>query len=174
MTEDGPKYYGLYRATVVNNVDPLQQGRIQVIVLGPGGPIPSTWADPCAPFAGIQAGIYVVPTIGAGVWIQFEQGDPDHPVWIGGWWGSVAEVPAMALAGNPASPSIVLQTTGQKSIVISDIPGPAGGIMLRVGASAVLINEAGISLIAPKVEITAAAINLLGVTDVNQGALKVT
>ncbi|WP_437674827.1 phage baseplate assembly protein V [Sorangium sp. So ce131] len=174
MTEDGPRYYGLYRATVVNNVDPLQKGRIQVIVLGPGGPLPSTWAMPCMPFAGTQSGVYVVPTIGAGVWIQFEKGDPDYPVWIGGWWGSAAEVPTMALAGNPASPSIVLQTTGQNSIVISDIPGPAGGIMLRVGGSSVLINQTGISLIAPKVEITAATINLTGVTDVNQGALKVT
>ena len=26
--------------------------------------------------------------IGAGVWIEFEQGDPDYPIWTGGFWGS--------------------------------------------------------------------------------------
>lgn len=173
MTE-GPKYYGLYRATVVNNVDPMQMGRIQLTIPDVSGLIPSTWAMPCVPMAGRQSGVYVVPIIGSGVWVQFEGGDPDYPVWMGGWWGSAAEVPALALAGNPASPSIVLQTTGQNSVVISDVPGPAGGIMLRCGASTVMINQTGISLIAPKVEITAAAINLTGVTDVNKGALKVT
>ena len=45
------------------------------------------------------------------MWIEFEQGDPDYPIWTGGFWGTAAEVPALALAGNPASPSIVLQTT---------------------------------------------------------------
>jgi len=40
-------------------------------------------------------------------------------------------VPALALAGNPVSPSIVLQTALQNTIVISDLPGPTGGIMLR-------------------------------------------
>jgi uncharacterized protein involved in type VI secretion and phage assembly len=171
---DGPKYYGVYRATVVNNVDPQQMGRIQVTVPDAGGLTPSTWAMPCAPVTGRQSGVYVVPAIGSGVWIQFEQGDPDYPVWMGGWWGSAAEVPAIALAGNPASPSIVLQTTGQNSIMISDIPGPAGGILLRVGGSTLSITQNGITVIAPKVEVTAPAINLTGVTDINQGALKVT
>lgn len=171
---EGPKYFGVYRATVFNNVDPLQSGRIQVIVPDVSGVIPSTWAMPCVPMTGRQAGIYTVPTIGSGVWVQFEAGDPDYPVWTGGWWASAAEVPALALAGLPVSPSIVLQTAGQNMVVISDVPGPAGGIMIRCGASTVMINQTGISLVAPKVEITAAAINLTGVTDVNKGALKVT
>jgi hypothetical protein len=59
-------------------------------------------------------------------------------------------------------------------IVISDVPGPSGGIMIRSGGSTLMINQTGISLIAPKVEITSAAINLTGITDVNKGALKVT
>ena len=29
---------------------------------------------------------------------RFEQGDPDYPIWTGGFWGSAAEVPALALA----------------------------------------------------------------------------
>jgi hypothetical protein len=46
--------------------------------------------------------------------------------------------------------------------------------MLRVGGSIVTITQTGISLTAPKVEITAATIDLTGITDINQGALKVT
>ncbi|MGA7180804.1 MAG: phage baseplate assembly protein V [Thiobacillaceae bacterium] len=176
MTEE-KKYWGKYRGTVINNIDPELRGRLMVSVPDVLSLIPSTWAEACAPLAGPTGppmGVYLVPPIGAGVWVEFEHGDPNRPVWVGCRWGSQADVPSIASAGLPVSPSIVLQTAGQNMVVISDVPGPAGGIMLRSGASTVLINQAEISLVAPKVEITAAAINLVGVTDVNQGALKVT
>ena len=107
---DGQKYYGKYRGMVLNNVDPLQIGRLMVQVPDVGGLIPSSWAMPCFPISGKQMGAYMIPQIGAGVWVEFEQGDADYPIWSGCWYGSAAEVPALALAGNPASPSIVLQT----------------------------------------------------------------
>ena len=88
-----------------------------------GGLTPSTWAMPCVPMAGKQMGMFVVPQIGAGVWIQFEGGDPDYPVWVGGYWGSAAEVPALALVGPPPDPNIVMQTTLQNALIISDLPG---------------------------------------------------
>lgn len=174
---DNQKFWGKYQGTVVNNLDPEQRGRLQVMIPDVTALLPSTWAEACTPLAGPTGppmGVYLVPPIGAGVWVEFEHGDPNRPIWVGCRWGSQADIPTIAHAGLPLSPSIVLQTAGQNMIVISDAPGPAGGIMLRSGASTVLINQSGISLIAPKVEITAAAINLVGVTDVNQGALKVT
>ena len=179
MTDTAPprRYFGKYQGTVVQNVDPLQRGRLQVEVPAVLSFVPSTWAEACAPLAGPTGppmGVYLVPPIGAGVWIEFEQGDPEKPIWVGCRWGQASDIPTLAFAGVPASPSIVLQTLGQNSIVISDVPGPAGGIMMRVGGSQILINQTGISLIAPKVEITAPAVNVTGVTDINQGALKVT
>ena len=123
---------------------------------------------------GPPMGVYLVPPIGAGVWVEFEHGDADRPIWVGCRWGSQADIPTLARAGLPVSPSIILQTAGQNMVVISDVPGPAGGIMIRSGGSTLMVNQTGISLVAPKVEITAAAINLVGITDVNQGALKVT
>jgi uncharacterized protein involved in type VI secretion and phage assembly len=142
---EGKKFWGKYRATVLNNIDPLQIGRILVTVPDVQGIIPSSWAMPCVPIAGKQMGTYVVPQIGAGVWVEFEQGDPDYPVWVGGYWGSAAEVPALALAGNPASPNIVFQTGLQNSIVISDLPGPTGGIMLKSTTGAtIIVNDTGI------------------------------
>jgi Type VI secretion system/phage-baseplate injector OB domain len=176
MSDDG-KFWGKYRGTVVNNIDPEQRGRLMVSVPDVLTLVPSTWAEPCTPLAGPTGppmGVYLVPPIGAGVWVEFEQGDPDYPIWVGCRWGSAADIPSIAFAGLPVSPSIVLQTAGQNCIVISDVPGPAGGIMLRVGGSIVTITQTGISLVAPKVEITAATIDLTGITDINQGALKVT
>ena len=141
------KFYGKYRGMVINNIDPKQIGRLLVQVSDVLGPIPSSWAMPCVPITGKQMGTYMLPQIGAGVWVEFEQGDPDKPIWVGGYWGLAAEVPALALAGNPASPSIVLQTALQNAIVISDLPGPTGGIMLKSTTGAmILVNDIGITI----------------------------
>jgi uncharacterized protein involved in type VI secretion and phage assembly len=142
---DAQRYYGKYRGTVLNNVDPMQIGRLLVQVPDVTGLTPSSWAMPCFPITGKQMGAYMIPQIGTGVWVEFEQGDPDHPIWSGCWFGSAAEVPALALAGNPASPNVVLQTSLQNSIVISDLPGPTGGIMLKSTTGAtIIVNDTGI------------------------------
>jgi len=169
MNGDDNKFYGKYRGTVFNNIDPLQMGRLQAQVPDVLGIIPSTWAMPAAPLAGIQMGVYVVPPIGAGIWVEFEQGDVNYPVWSGCWWGSAAEVPALALAAPPALQNIVLQTTGQNTILISDVPGPTGGILLKTRAGAFLsISDTGIIISDGK----GGMITMTGgVVTVNQGAL---
>jgi uncharacterized protein involved in type VI secretion and phage assembly len=166
-----PQYFGKYRGMVLNNIDPMQIGRIQVQVPDVLGPTISSWAMPCVPIAGSQMGTYVVPLIGAGVWVEFEGGNPDHPIWSGCFWGSAAEVPALALTGIPASPNIVLQTTGQNSIVVSDLPGPTGGIMLKSAAGAtIIVNDTGIYIQNGQ----GASLTLTGPTvTVNNGALTV-
>lgn len=170
MTSPG-KYFGVYRGTVFNNVDPMLLGRIMAIVPDVGGVTPSTWAMPCVPIAGKQMGTYMVPQVGAGVWIQFEAGDPDRPVWTGGWWGNPAEVPALALAGPPGDPNIVLQSTLQNTLVISDLPGPTGGIMLKSTTGAtIIVNDTGIYIQNGK----GASIVMAGPTvTINNGALVV-
>jgi uncharacterized protein involved in type VI secretion and phage assembly len=142
-------YYGKYRGTVLNNIDPEQRGRIIALVPDVLGIAPSNWALPCVPIAGKQQGTFMVPQIGAGVWIEFEQGDPDYPIWVGGFWGIAAEVPLLALAppAVPPGQNIVLQTTGQSSLILSDAPPtPAtGGIILKSATGATLVvNDSGI------------------------------
>lgn len=170
MSSDG-RYYGKYRGVVMNNIDPMQMGRVQVQVPDVMGIGLSSWAMACVPFTGKQSGVYCVPQIGAGVWVEFEQGDPDHPIWVGGFWGSVADVPALALAGLPVSPSIVLQTGNQNTLMISDLPGPTGGILLKTTAGALIsINEIGITISNGQ----GATIMLTGPTvNINAGALTV-
>jgi uncharacterized protein involved in type VI secretion and phage assembly len=145
MTEN--RYLGKFRGSVVNNIDPLQRGRLQAMVPDVLGSVPSSWAEPCVPFAGIQAGLWSVPPISAGVWVEFEQGDPEHPVWTGSWWGSAAEVPALAMAVPPAISHVLVQTTAQNTISVSDAPGPAGGLLLKSSTGAmIMINETGITI----------------------------
>lgn len=146
----GHSYYGKYRGTVINNLDPMQLGRLLVQVPDVLGLVPSSWAVPCVPLAGPTGppmGVYLVPPIGAGVWVEFERGDPEYPIWTGCRWGAPSDVPPLARIGLPISPSIVLQTAGQNTIVISDLPGPTGGIMLKSTTGAmILVNDIGITI----------------------------
>lgn len=168
MTE---KFYGKYRGLVISNLDPMQQGRLQVQVPDVAGLAPLSWAMPCAPVAGIQNGMFALPQPGSGVWVEFEQGDADKPIWVGCFWGSAAEVPALALATPPVVQGITLQTVLQNGLTISDLPGPTGGIMLKSATGATLIvNDTGIYIQNGK----GAAITLIGPTvTINNGALTV-
>jgi uncharacterized protein involved in type VI secretion and phage assembly len=103
--------------------------------------------------------------------MEFEQGDPDYPVWTGCWWGSAADPPALALAVPPAVPHVVVQTTGQNTLSISDAPGPAGGFLLKSTSGAmIMVNDVGITITNG-----AASIVLTGPSvTINNGALVVT
>lgn len=170
MSPEPNRYLGKFRGTVVVNVDPLRQGRIQVQVPDVLGSVPSSWAMPCLPVAGPQMGQYVVPPVGAGVWVEFEQGDPSFPIWTGCWYGSQAEVPAAALLGPPVTPNMVLQTVAGHHILLSDQPGNAG-ITLRTATGASLsVTDRGIVLDNGQ----GAVISMVGATvTVNQGALTI-
>jgi hypothetical protein len=143
------KFFGKYRGTVLNNVDPERRGRLLVEVPDVQGLVPASWAMPCLPFAGVQSGHYVVPPIGAGVWVEFEQGDPQYPIWVGGFWGSMAEVPGLVqVAGPPPFQNVVVvQTQLGTTLMLSDMPGPTGGILLKTNKGALIsINDVGITL----------------------------
>jgi len=113
LERQADRFYGKYRGLVINNMDPLNLGRLQAMVPEVLAEIPSGWAVPCAPYAGTQAGFFAIPPVGAGVWIEFEAGDPSRPIWVGGWWGT-AEVP-MKPMGVPTMPTT--------KILRSDLPG---------------------------------------------------
>jgi len=165
------RYYGKYRGTVLNNIDPMLMGRIQAVVPDVSSLVPTSWAMPCVPVAGIQMGEFTVPLIGSGVWIEFEQGNPDYPIWSGCFWGSAAEVPASARLVPPGVPGITLQTPLQNTIQVSDLPGPTGGIMLKSGTGAtIIVNDTGIYIQNGK----GASIIMTGpAVTVNQGALAI-
>ncbi|MDR3692460.1 MAG: phage baseplate assembly protein V [Fimbriimonas sp.] len=158
------KYYGKYRGTVENNVDPLMLGRVQVScpsVLASGQ---LSWAMPCVPFEGF----FMVPAIGTKIWVEFEGGDPDYPILAGCFWGT-GEVPA-----DPAvAQQKVIKTEGI-TLTLSDVPG-GGGVKLEVGSPGVAVplklvmDSTGIELSmgANSVKLTSASVSI------NNGALEV-
>jgi hypothetical protein len=81
------RYYGKYRGYVSNVTDPQRTGRIKAYVPRLLGEAETGWAMPCAPYAGPDQGLYSLPELGAGVWIEFEGGDLSRPIWSGCWWG---------------------------------------------------------------------------------------
>jgi uncharacterized protein involved in type VI secretion and phage assembly len=165
------KYLGKYRGMVLNNIDPMRLNRLQVQVPDVAGVLPMTWAMPCVPVAGLQNGFVALPVIGSGVWVEFEQGNPDYPIWVGCFWGTAVEVPLLANAAPPGVQSITMQTAMQNGLTISDVPGPTGGIMLKSTTGATLIvNDTGITIQNGK----GASIVMTGPTvTVNAGALVV-
>lgn len=146
MTEP-KRYYGKYRATVLNNEDPMRKGRLTLQVPDVLGVAPSNWAWPCLPAGGRQMGLWALPQVLSGVWAEFEQGDPTKPIWSGSWFGNAGEVPVLANAAPPGLQNIVLQTTGQTALMLSDLPGPTGGILLKSLTGAFIsITDVGITL----------------------------
>lgn len=146
MTETR-RYYGKYRGTVVNNIDPLRTGRLLVQIPDGPGLVPSTWAEPCFPATGKQMGMHWLPQIGAGVWVEFEQGNLDFPIWSGCFYRNTGEVPALATAGTPGLSTFVIQTQSQNTFMISDMPGPTGGFLLKSTTGATIqINDVGITI----------------------------
>lgn len=176
-TENGePKFYGKYRGTVVQNVDPEFRGRLQVMVTDVQSFIPSTWAEACVPLAGPPGpgmGTYFVPPIGAAVWVEFERGDPNRPIWTGCRFATPTDVPLLAKAGLPVSPNIVFTTLSQNTLMVSDMPPtPAtGGIVLQSATGAmIVVNDSGIYINNGK----GSMITMVGPTvTINNGALVV-
>ena len=122
------RFFGKYRGVVVDNLDPLNQARLQAKVPEVLGAAISGWAMPSSPYAGPQVGFFAVPPVGARVWIEFEAGDPSRPIWVGGWWEG-AGIP-VGPTGTAATPSLKILRTdtglilacddGAQTITISD------------------------------------------------------
>lgn len=87
----------VYRAVVDEDHDPLRRGRLQVSVPSLG--VSSTWAEACLP--PVPMVLLSLPTVGSTVWVQFEGGDRNRPVWTGVVWETaVAADPAVTSAAS--------------------------------------------------------------------------
>jgi uncharacterized protein involved in type VI secretion and phage assembly len=162
------QFFGKYRGTVTDIQDPLFIGRVRARVPDVMGDQESGWAMPCFPFAGSGMGLLGLPKVGAGVWIEFEHGDPEYPIWTGCWLGSAADAPSDWLV--PPYKKVILKTEGGHSIIVDDTPG-IGGITLQTsGGQKIVLN-------ATSVEITngmGGSIKMTGPqVSINSGALEV-
>ncbi len=162
------EFFGKYRGKVENNVDPQQQGRIQVSVPAVLGEGSLSWAMPCAPYAGPGVGFFAIPPMGANVWVEFEAGNPDYPIWSGGFWG-LGEAPVM-----PALDFTKVLQTDSITLKLDDTPG-VGGFTLEINPPAVSVpvklvcDVNGVELThgAASIKLTPASVSI------NNGALEV-
>jgi len=132
--------YGKYRGRVTDNEDPEGRGRIKLTVQSLLGNAETNWALPCQPFGGLAAvGAFLVPPVGATVWVEFEQGDISHPIWTGAYWNAESEPPATDPAFH------VWQTPFGHRVELSDAEGEERITITHAGEGApnIQIDEAG-------------------------------
>jgi uncharacterized protein involved in type VI secretion and phage assembly len=156
------RFYGKYRGTVIQ-VEQGGRGRIKATVPSVLGSIPTGWALPCVPYAGNNVGFAFLPELGAGVWIEFEGGDPSYPVWVGCYWrdGEMPQdaTPTKKVIRTASGHEIMLDDDGQ-TITITDasqntitmapsgITVKSGGGQVVVSSSQVDINNGGMTVTA--------------------------
>jgi uncharacterized protein involved in type VI secretion and phage assembly len=118
MSDTGAGYYGKYRGIVVDNNDPDQLGRIKAIVPSELEQEKLGWALPCVPYAGNEVGLFLIPPKNASVWIEFENGDLEKPIWSGCFWSGSDSLPL-----DSYSPDIKVLKTKIGTITINDSTG---------------------------------------------------
>lgn len=162
------RHYGKYRGQVADNVDAAERGRVQVSVPALLGD-QLVWAMPCVPYAGNGVGWFALPPVGAGVWVEFEGGDLDYPIWTGCFWADGEISPA-----TDAAPEVKFWKTDAVSVRIDDAAGEIvietqGGAKLTIAANEI---KAEASTIAQKALGSQTQLSASGF-DVNNGAFTV-
>ena len=130
--------YGKYRGIVFDNIDPQKLGRLQVQVPDVLGENISAWALPCVPYAGNQVGTFLMPPIGANIWVEFEAGNKQHPIWSGCFWGP-GEIPS-----EIGLPNTKIIKTDTVTIIIDELLSN-----ITIGTQSgmnMIINQDGISM----------------------------
>ncbi|MFC3571253.1 phage baseplate assembly protein V [Paracoccus sp. TOH] len=156
-------YFGKYRGTVSNNTDPLQKGRLQVQVPAVYGTNTLNWAMPSVPFAGSGVGFYLIPPVGANIWVEFEGGNIDAPIWSGCFWGE-GECPGQ-------TPMVKIIKTQAATITLDEVNSSAPLVIETPSGNRITITAQGITLESSggaKVELSGPKVT------VNSGALEVT
>lgn len=119
------RFYGKYRAFVADNADPENRGRLRLTIPSVLGNVVSGWALPCAPYGGhADRGFFFIPEKKDGVWVEFESGLLEYPVWVGTFWakpGGTTEVPKPVSSQKPPTSKVI--KTGKHTIEFADEDG---------------------------------------------------
>ena len=155
-------FFGKFRGVVTDNRDPDGIGRIRARVPDATGERETGWALPALPYAGDSVGLFVLPPVGANVWIEFEGGDTEPPIWTGCFWAP-GEPPT-----REARQKVL--TTDVGTITLDDTAGAGGitietsaGMKITLGSSGIEISNgkgASIKLEGPKVSINGSALEV--------------
>ncbi|MDD4880659.1 MAG: phage baseplate assembly protein V [Gallionellaceae bacterium] len=127
--------YGKYRGFVTDNSDPQRLARVKLSVPALLGEAVTGWALPCLPCGGLaNQGLFCVPGIGAQVWVEFEGGNLDFPIWTGTFWQQTGDLPTEAQ--DP--PTTQVLRTGKGHVFLLEDKDDAEEVKLLHSAGAVL------------------------------------
>ncbi|SEB02517.1 MULTISPECIES: phage baseplate assembly protein V [unclassified Mycobacterium] len=176
------KIYGVLTGTVIDLLDPLMLGRVQIQVDALDSLDLTPWARVATPMSGMLSGAYFIPSIGDEVLVAFEHGDPNAPYVIGSLWNAVHPPPyptplmqqraIRSPLGNQvgfreAPPAITITTPDMTMAAISMPPGVTVAsnamITLMCGSSAIIMTPQSITITSPTV-------NVMAATAINQAA----
>lgn len=153
------QYFGKYRAKVVDVKDPEKRGRIRVMCPKVLGEAKSAWCEPCIPVAYDKGGDFAIPKLNEFVWVEFEEGNSNKPVYTGGLW-STEKSPS-----NPYETAERLITWGKCKIKISkndvmtlsvggcSIVMTGSTTTITVGGSSITLTKDGIKLSSAKIDL---------------------
>ncbi len=141
MDGECPPFYGKYRGIVTDNDDPNGLGRIRFKAQDVLGDQESGWALPALPYAGDGVGLYLIPPVDAFVWVEFEHGDSDYPIWTGCFWGEHDRVPA-----SPTGPDIKVLKTDAGTLTINDSAGDSSITIETKKGMRMVMNTDGIEI----------------------------
>ena len=156
-------FYGKFRGVVSDNRDPSNLGRIRAKVADVYGEEESGWAMPSVPYAGSQVGLFLIPPTNASVWIEFEHGNPDYPIWTGCFWAE-NEVPV-----SPASADKKVLKTGAGTITLDDTRGSNSITIETTNNLKIKLDQQGIEISngSQKIMLSSSSVS------VNDGALEI-
>ncbi len=165
----GSSYFGKYRGIVTDVDDPNNQCRIRATVPAVLGEQPCGWAMPAAPFAGDGHGMVMLPKVGSGVWIEFEAGRLDTPIWSGAWWASGQrpdpQGPAIRVIVSEKGHKLILDDDADEVKVVHgsgpEIKMTATEIVLTCGACEIKISNENISLNNGLIKVGLAGVSLV-------------
>lgn len=138
------RYFGKYRAKVVDIQDPEKRGRIRVMCPKVLGKAKSAWCLPCVPVAYDFGGDFVLPKLGEFVWVEFESGEVDKPIYTGGLW-CTEKTPSESYSDKER-----LITWGKCKIEMNE---ETETIKISVGDSVLTISENSIQMVSPSVTV---------------------
>lgn len=149
------RFYGKYRGLVVDNADPERLGRMRLRVPSVlGNEVVTGWALPCAPYGGMRdQGFLFVPEIGAGVWVEFEEGDLEFPIWVGTFWsrpGGESELPRPDGDVQDPPTQKIIKTVKGHTIQLEDAEGEEKIVIRHKDDSYVSIDKNGSVIIGNK------------------------
>jgi len=169
------RYFGKYRGIVEKVDDSTHRGRVLVKVPAVLGDL-KVWAMPCVPYAGDGVGFYSLPPVGAGIWCEFEAGDPSYPIWVGCFWADdqlpdesdqqikIWKTQQLTLRLDDENDEVLVEAGSGSKVTVSDsVKAESNGATHTVDSAGVTSESGG----SGKVEVTSSSVN------VNNGAMEV-